>query len=407
MTATRALTPVRSILISAFAASLLSGVCGGQQSSPVTVPAEVVSGLVYMRGEVNHSGPLSVILDSGSSISVVSPLVADRLGLTSTGSVEAAGIAKGSNDTARLFSDGEFQCGDHGQVRVSHQQGVVLPIDYISAQVGKPVDAIFGSNLFLHYIISVDYANQRVTFAPPGTSILATGSPISLQLIGNDVYVEAALVGQDGKRISGLFLLDSGTAGSMILNRKFLEAHPGLIRPSGFVDSPTANAVGGAIHSKRVRLPVLDLGPFAFSNVVANVPNSSVGVLSDVRVAGFIGAEILARFTVTWDYSGSRMFLLPNKRLTESFDTDASGLHLTSVAPTYNAVIVDDVVPNSPGSQAGIKIGDTIVAVNGIKDLRVWKVSHMLRNAGSKIELTVRREDTVREMVLSLRTPFS
>jgi S1-C subfamily serine protease len=77
------------------------------------------------------------------------------------------------------------------------------------------------------------------------------------------------------------------------------------------------------------------------------------------------------------------------------------------VAPTYNAVIVDDVVPNSPGSQAGIKIGDTIVAVNGIKDLRVWKVSHMLRNAGSKIELTVRREDTVREMVLSLRTPFS
>ena len=77
------------------------------------------------------------------------------------------------------------------------------------------------------------------------------------------------------------------------------------------------------------------------------MPNSIVGVLSDLRVAGFVGAEILARFTGTWGYSGSRMFLLPNKRLTDSFDTDASGLHLTSVAPTYHAVLVDDVVPGS------------------------------------------------------------
>jgi hypothetical protein len=39
-----------------------------------------------------------------------------------------------------------------------------MTIDYIASQVGDRVDGIFGSNLFLHYIIAIDYEQQRVTF---------------------------------------------------------------------------------------------------------------------------------------------------------------------------------------------------------------------------------------------------
>ena len=269
------------------------------------------------------------------------------------------------------------------------------------------MDALFGSNLFLHYTIAVDYRRQRVTFSSPSDATLPSGSPIALQLIDNDGYAEVTLQGDDGKRISALFLVDSGTTAAMILNRKFLDAHPGFMAQNQFVEAPTVTAVGGAVHSKRVRVPAVDLGPFSFSQVVATVPEASVGAFSNASVAGFLGAEILERFTVTWDYAGKRMFLSPNSTLTDPFDTDASGLHLISPGPDYRAVMVDSVLHGSPAEEAGLKPEDVIVAVDGVRNMPVWKVSKVFRQAGTSVALTIQRKGIPLKIVLHLRSPFS
>jgi hypothetical protein len=94
-----------------------------------------------------------------------------------------------------------------------------------------------------------------------------------------------------------------------------------------------------------------------FSEVVAGVPNASSGVLSNANIAGFIGAGILKRFTVTWDYTHSLMFLLSNRALQAPFETDASGIHLVSPGPKYQAVVIDSVLPNSPAGLGRIGSG--------------------------------------------------
>jgi hypothetical protein len=99
-----------------------------------------------MQGEVNNSAPLNVILDSGASFSIVGPPLAETLRLLSTHSSEASGIGKGSEQTVHFVDDCELKWdSEASQISLPHQQSAILPIDYIAEQVGKRVDAIFGS----------------------------------------------------------------------------------------------------------------------------------------------------------------------------------------------------------------------------------------------------------------------
>jgi membrane-associated protease RseP (regulator of RpoE activity) len=138
--------------------------------------------------------------------------------------------------------------------------------------------------------------------------------------------------------------------------------------------------------------------------VVAAVPEASSGALSNATVAGFIGAGILKRFTVTWDYTGKRMVLLPNRTLSEPFETDASGLHLVSPGPQYQIVTIDSVLPGSPAAQAGLEPGDEILAVDEVSGLPLRKVSEALRKAGTSVVLTVQRKATILKITQPLST---
>jgi membrane-associated protease RseP (regulator of RpoE activity) len=165
--------------------------------------------------------------------------------------------------------------------------------------------------------------------------------------------------------------------------------------------------VGGAIQSRRARLPEVILGHFLLHRVVAIVPESSLGALSDANIAGFIQAEILDRFTVTWDYAGKKMFLAPNHAFGTPFDTDCSGLHLVSPGPGYQKVFIDSVLPGSPGAMSGLKPNDEIVAVSGVDGLPLWQVSRALRQADTSVLIAVQRETRILKFTLPLRSPFS
>jgi len=382
--------------------------CAGQQGGQaVTIPIQVASELVYMEGRLNGSSRLSVVLDTGSSLTIVSPRIADALGLGSSGTLEATGIGKGTSQSTRLINDCELQWGSpNDQLRLVHQTAGVLATDYVSAQVGKRADAFFGSNLFKNYVITVDYAQQRATFLPIGTDAVAPGTPIPIRIANETPFVTAIIEGANGTKVTGLFLLDSGTSGALLLNRKFLDAHPDLLPAKDFVPAPSVSAVGGDIRLQLAQVPRLLLGPFSLSKIIALVPEGTTGVLADAEIAGFIGADVMRRFTVTWDYSHQRMYLLPNADLQKPFETDASGLHLTSPAPSYEAVTIDSVQPGSPAAQAGLRPGDEIRKIDGLIGLSVWRVAEALRKTGTSVELEVWRKSETLKVKLVLRSPF-
>lgn len=374
------------------------------QKAPVTIPVQVAANLVYMRGRINDSRQLSVALDTGASISIVVPAIAQQIGLHASGSTQAEGLGHGSNETARFVKGTRLEWGEGAsRLQIEDQQVAILPVAYIAQEVGHPTDALFGSNVFEKFRVTVDYQHERATFASPDSSLGETGESIPIKISGGTPFVTATLLGDKGSRISGLFVLDSGTTGALILSQQFLAAHPEITANRRFVDVPSVNAVGGRIDIKLVRIAGLDLGPFQFHQPIAAIPQNNLGLFAHAEIAGIIGAGIFSRFTLTWDYEQGRMLLIPNSHLHDMFEADASGLRLTVTPPDYGTIHVTAVLAGSPAAAAGLRVGDVVSAFNETRGLPLWRVIDQLRKPDTSPVLSILRGNKHLTVTLHLR----
>lgn len=374
-----------------FLASPWFAIGGPIDKSPITIPITIADNLVYARGRINDSPSLSVVLDTGSSISIVPPAVAQQIGLRTSGSTQAAGIGHGSNQSLQFVENASLQLGgDHSVLKFDGQRIAILPIGYVADQVGLPTQAFFGSNMFKNFCVTVDYEHRLATFArscsPRGGS-----ESIPIKILSDTPFVRAELGAPDGSHVTGLFLLDSGTTGALILSKKFLLAHPQITAGRTLISTPPVTAVGGKIEQKLVRIASLDVGKFHFDQIIAAVTESSAGVLANSETAGFIGAEVLRRFTITWDYAQERMILLPNSALHDGFEADCSGLRLTVSPPDYTTIRVEAVLPGSPEAKAGLHVGDVVTALDRKRDMRLWRVAEELKKPSTSPVLSIRR----------------
>jgi len=371
---------------------------------PLTIPVQVASNLVYVQGQVNDSRQMSVVLDTGASLSIIVPAVAKEIGLHASGSAQASGLGHGSSESLQIVENTHLKWGNEGsELQLSGQRIAILSVGYVAEQVGRPTEALFGSNVFKNFRVTVDYEAERATFDSSTSPLAVAGESIPIKILGDTPFVTASLLCPDGSRINGLFLLDSGTTGSLILNKAFLAAHPEITAGRSIVDFPSVQAVGGAIDLKLVRIAGLEVGSFPLKEPVAAVPQSSTGVLSNPEIAGFIGAEIMRRFTVTWDYANRRMSLLPNSYLHDAFESDASGLRLAVIPPDYKTIHIAAVLPGSSAAEAGLRVGDIVKAFNGNGDMPLWRLTNELRNPGASVVISIQRDTNVLTVTLQLR----
>lgn len=373
-----------------------------RSSQAVTIPVQIISNLPFMQGRVNGSRSLSVILDTGAALTIVSPEVANEVDLKSAKSVQAGGFGKGSDQTLHLVNSAALAWGSADtELRLSNEQIAVLPIDYIGAQVGRLTDALFGSNVFQHFRVALDYERQKVSFASFDEPCTPNAQAIPIDIVGNAPVVDAEIASRDGTLVKARFLVDIGTTGAAILSKQFLAAHPEVLAGRSLVASPPFSAVGGKIESKLVRLSRLRFGGYDLDEPVAVIPEQASGLLANPQLAGLLGGEILNRFTVTWDYRSRRMWLVPNSRLNDPFRSDASGLHLIAKGPGLSQVYVDAVLPGSPASRAGVRAGDRVISINN-KPRRLWQMVRDLTLAGSTATFALRRDGKLLRLTVLL-----
>ena len=76
-------------------------------------------------------------------------------------------------------------------------------------------------------------------------------------------------------------------------------------------------AVGGELSTRVGRLPAVRLGTFEISMPLTQFSRTSSGILATRGLAGIIGAQMLRRFTVIFDYTHREMILEPNGHFSE------------------------------------------------------------------------------------------
>jgi Aspartyl protease/PDZ domain len=311
--------------------------------------------------------PVTVLFDSGGQNSIV-PSAARRLGISSSGSIDVGGSGQGS-ESASIAYAGRVELG---QASLLDQRFIVFPLPYeiVHPSRGTIIDGVVGTEFLNNFRITIDYLRRTLSLAPFSAPKSTAGVVAPFLSDGAHAYVWASI---DGHR--GLFSLDTGDSSGITLFGPFARRHlmyrAGGVRYMGL-------GIGGGDIEEEYRGRNFAIGGVDLRAPVVRVSHTSAGDFSSRSVAGNIGADVLSRFTVTFDYSARTVTFVPNATVHRPFREDMTGLTVVQHGPS--AFVVVSVAAGSPAADAGVGVGDEVLNVNsapvtqmGVKDFDAFR----------------------------------
>ena len=237
----------------------------------------------------------------------------------------------------------------------------VVPLRGVSESYGRRMDGVIGADLLARYVVELDWEAGSMSLREPASYRYAgSGARIPLVVAGGKPFVRMTVSVPGAAPAEGLFLVDCPHPGTIIMNTPFVEQN-------GLLDAARKNlprlvtqyavGVGGKSEILHGRIANIRLGPYALQQPVVGFSRARNGSLAETQFAGILGAEILRRFRVIFDFSRESMIVEPKAALTEPFRADASGLRLRSSGPDYREFTVTGVVEDSPAEKAKVRRG--------------------------------------------------
>ncbi|MGA2015726.1 MAG: retropepsin-like aspartic protease [Opitutaceae bacterium] len=312
----------------------------------VTLPCHVLDNVIVVEAKWDKFGPYRFVIDTGSSVTLVSPELAGRY---ASDSPPAAGVppvrvrsAEGGFALLRPVTLKKIQLGG---ARFEFVPALVYDCADVSAQFDVKIDGILGFPLFRSVVLTLDYPHERVVLR---SRIPDEGLPGEAILFDNADKTPLIPVRLADRQFAAL--IDSGSSAAIAIN-------PAGIAPKfqyGPVDGPAVSTLTGDRPSKVGRLAdVVRLGSFDIPRPVAEITDE----LSS------LGGGVLSHFTVTFDQEDDEVFFQH-----ESSDSLAvpplrgTGLSFRKT-PAYWKVA--GAMRGSPAAAAGVGAGDLVSRIDG------------------------------------------
>ncbi len=187
------------------------GKSGPARALRICVPVEMSRNVMIVRATLNDAPePVWLILDSGASVSVVGEALATARGMTARAVGETrAGIGESST---RIGMIGQITVHVAG-AEIATNNTVSLPLGDDFDVIGHQIDGVLGSDVFLKYVVRIDYAAASVTlFDANSFAYDGTGTTIPIALSGNTPNVNVTVT-TGGTSLSTSALLDTGSDG--------------------------------------------------------------------------------------------------------------------------------------------------------------------------------------------------
>src|SRR5699024_1778261 len=210
-------------------------------------------------------------------------------------------------------------------------------------------------------------------------------------------YVEAALSVSDETEIKGEFMIDTGSNGSISINSRFTEEHK-LLNTIPKLPSSQGGGIGGSINVYKGILNRFSMNTISINDVPVNLSASVSDVTSSTDYAGRIGAKILKRFKVTFDYENGIIYMRKQDNFDMPFSNSYNGLSIKSSRPDFDEFSVYHVEEESPASKADIRKGDKLISVEG-KPADLFTMPEIReifnRTPGTVLQLELKRGEEV------------
>lgn len=268
------------------------------------------NGMIFVPVRMNGSRTLSFVLDSGSARMLIDRAVANSLGLQASGSGSLQGAGSG-RIAVEYIHDVSITLPGVESGRYDLSTADLQPLE---ATLGVKVDGILGYEFFNRFVVTVDFRAKTLTLTLPEffrESSAAEMLPIEVK--DKWAFVKAELVLPGTVTVQDSFMIDSGSSDAV--------DHPIVMKLQSRVASESGVGLGEPVQGATARATSFRLGRYTL-----NAPNVSCCGATDAT-SKMIGTEVLRRFTVTFDYPASRIFITPNSSFGETFALGADQSH--------------------------------------------------------------------------------
>ncbi len=359
------------------------------------IPVDIQHNVILIPVRINGSFEMNFILDTGVKTTILTEaILAPFLHLDTTMKVKVRGLGEGEPIDALL--------ADNVNIDLPGMKGygmrlLVLPENLISysGMFGRPVYGIIGYDLFSQFVVEINYLHKYIQLYDAFTyKVKRKHKEIPLMMRHGKPYVEATMTDYRGVKFEGKWLLDTGSSNAIALFEEDLPLPPESI--PAFL----GKGLSGNVYGRMAKAPSFQIGEFVFEEVIAGYPDSSSLNLqvSDSVWYGNIGAEILSRFHVTFDYFRNRVYLRKVPGFKEPFEYNVSGIEIVSRGDAFDQFVISYVRPSSPAADAGVLEGDEILSLNGfaVNGMDIDTVyGTLIKRNGKMMVMRIRRGDLV------------
>ncbi len=349
--------------------------------------------LVPLR--VNDGPALEAEFDSGGSL-ILQPATVAALRLDAAGRSRQSGGGEGSTTSSSGRVDGIAIGGAVVRGAAFHSYAF---------NPAQPQLALVGLEVLQRFAVRFDFDRRVMTLTRPGAYVApAGGLVVPFHIQDNQPEVVGSIDG-----IAGLFTIDTGDSGSLLLIAPFARRY-NLVRRYQ-ADLPYEDRSTGATHGvwarRRVQTLALDgadgRAVATVDRPVTRISLQTSGFDADRDVSGNIGLGALKRFNLTFDYADRRLVLEPNELHDLPDVFNRTGLRLKRGTDGWT---ITGVLPGSPAAKAHLETGQLVTTIDGLSPARLddeGVAAKLVGPVGSALALQVSGASDTTEVRLRLR----
>lgn len=375
---------------------------------------------------------LSFILDSGVGKTILFNITQnDSIGLNNVEKVTLQGLGDGEPVEALLSKNNKVSL--ENIQNNSETIFVVLKDNFdLSSKMGITIHGIIGYNLLRNFIVKINYRTKKIDFYNPKKydyENCKKCETFPIHFFRKKPFIDAKVqLDTIGDSLTDVkLLIDSGGSDAIWL---FEDSKENIKTPNKYFKDILGEGLSGTIYGNRSRIPKIQLKSFEIPYPTASFldTTSTKRARTFKQRNGSIGAEVLKRFIVWFDYPNQMLTLKKKGSLRTGFNYNMSGLDIVyngkqlvrlkdteSYTSAYNqelgkknsvsfitsfsykfkpSYIIKSVVKNSPAYNAGLRENDIVIKINSkpAYDLSLSDITYKLQEKkGKRIKMVVER----------------
>ncbi|MBN1338622.1 MAG: PDZ domain-containing protein [Bacteroidales bacterium] len=359
-------------------------------TSWIEIPQDFRYGWLTLPLEVNGNKAIQVILDLSTPF--------DGLVLFHKETVNELGLALPEGGSGKLadsvmLSIGNVDIGQAGLVTFGEDRQTSV----------FEVAGIIGKTVFEKFLVELDFDCSLIKLHQPGS--LIPGEDWLENRLTEDrgnVYADfvVGLNGIDAHQVECAIDM-SGFSYYLRLKEG---SGPGMDIPPHAVRAFLGDGITGDRSGHIFRAYTFRTGNYVLDGLITEM----VGSDTELPFArnGSIGLKLLRRFNMMIDYSNLKLYLKSNKSINDPFLYNMTGFN-TRLNKDKSWQVVQ-IFDDSPAGEAGIRLGDIILKINGRErsDYTFAELEALTQKRGDTLTVTVRSNGQETEKKLILRELF-